>query len=78
MEHFLLNSWTAPRCILNLPKDYPDILRGKLCITVEGENVPPPIPSFNAMKFPKGILQGLQLKGIKDPSPIQIQGLPTV
>jgi ATP-dependent RNA helicase DDX41 len=30
------------------------------------------------MKFPKGILVGLQKKGIKQPSPIQIQGLPTV
>lgn len=61
-----------------MPRDYPDILRGKLCITVEGDEVPLPIPSFNAMKFPRGILVGLQKKGIKEPSPIQIQGLPTV
>lgn len=74
----MIASWTPPRCVLNLPKDYADILRGKLCITVEGEDVPLPIPSFSAMKFPKGILMGLQEKGIKDPSPIQIQGLPTV
>lgn len=74
----MIGSWTPPRCILNLPKDYADILRGKLCITVEGDDIPLPIPSFSAMKFPKGILMGLQEKGIKDPSPIQIQGLPTV
>uniref|UniRef100_A0A0P4Z7D6 RNA helicase n=1 Tax=Daphnia magna TaxID=35525 RepID=A0A0P4Z7D6_9CRUS len=77
-EDPIKTSWTPPRCILNMPRDYPDILRGKLSITVEGEDVPLPIPSFNAMKFPKGILVGLQKKGIKQPSPIQIQGLPTV
>nr|CAH0099031.1 unnamed protein product [Daphnia galeata] len=77
-EDPIKTSWTPPRCVLNMPRDYPDILRGKLCITVEGDDVPLPIPSFNAMKFPKGILVGLQKKGIKQPSPIQIQGLPTV
>ena len=71
-------SWNPPQCILDLPKEYPALLREKLCITVEGENVPLPIPSFEAMKFPKGILAGLQKKGIKSPSPIQMQGLPTV
>jgi len=77
-EDPIKTSWKPPQCILNLPKEYPILLREKLCITVEGENVPLPIPSFEAMKFPKGILVGLQKKGIKSPSPIQIQGLPTV
>jgi len=77
-EDPIKTGWNPPQCILDLPKEYPALLREKLCITVEGENVPLPIPSFEAMKFPKGILAGLQKKGIKSPSPIQMQGLPTV
>ena len=71
-------SWRPPQCILDLPEEYPALLREKLCITVEGENVPLPIPSFVDMKFPKGILEGLRKKRIESPSPIQTQGLPTV
>ena len=74
----LLFSWTPPRCVTSVPMHKWDLLREKLRITVEGEGIPLPIPSFAAMKLHKGILQGLQKKGIKDPSPIQIQGLPTV
>merc|ERR1712071_6704 len=77
-EDPIKTSWKPPQCVLDLPEGYESVLREKLCITVEGENVPPPIPSFAAMKFHKGILVGLQKKGIKSPSPIQIQGLPTV
>ena len=78
-RHFKISSsWKPPRCVVSLPMASLDLLREKLRITVEGENIPLPIPSFEAMKFHKGILAGLQKKGIKEPSPIQIQGLPTV
>jgi ATP-dependent RNA helicase DDX41 len=30
------------------------------------------------MKFPDGILNALEAKGITKPTPIQIQGIPTV
>lgn len=53
-------------------------VRKKLCILVEGEDVPPPIKSFAQMKFPRGILTGLERKGIVRPTPIQVQGIPTV
>ena len=47
-------------------------------ILVEGEELPPPIKTFKEMKFPKSILHGLKKKNIVTPTPIQIQGLPTV
>lgn len=53
-------------------------VRKKLRILVEGEDVPPPIKTFRAMKFPRGILSGLEKKGITKPTPIQVQGIPTV
>ena len=53
-------------------------VRKKLCILVEGEDVPPPIKSFAQMKFPRAILAGLERRGIVQPTPIQVQGIPTV
>ena len=37
---------------------------------------PPPLKTFQEMKFPKPILDALQEKNIKRPTPIQMQGLP--
>lgn len=45
-------------------------------IIVEGEDVPPPIFTFKAMRFPKPVLKYLKSKNISEPSPIQLQGLP--
>jgi len=53
-------------------------VRKKYHILVEGENKPPPLKTFQEMKFPKSILQSLKKKKILDPTPIQIQGIPTV
>lgn len=53
-------------------------VRAKWHILTEGEDLPPPIKSFRAMKFPQPILAALKKKGITHPTPIQIQGLPTV
>ena len=53
-------------------------VRKKLCILVEGEDVPPPIKSFAQMKFSRAILAGLERRGIVQPTPIQVQGIPTV
>ena len=53
-------------------------VRRKGHILVEGEELPAPIKSFREMKFPKAIINGLKKKGITHPTPIQIQGLPTV
>ena len=45
---------------------------------VEGSDVPPPLKTFEDMKFPKPILKALSKKGIEIPSPIQMQGIPSV
>jgi ATP-dependent RNA helicase DDX41 len=71
-------SWKPPHYILAMSEARHNRVRKKLCILVEGEDVPPPIKSFAQMKFPRGILGGLERKGIVRPTPIQVQGIPTV
>jgi ATP-dependent RNA helicase DDX41 len=51
-------------------------LRKKWHILVDGEDIPPPIASFKDMRFPPGVLAGLAAKGIAQPTPIQVQGVP--
>ncbi|KAJ1937785.1 hypothetical protein EC988_007781, partial [Linderina pennispora] len=45
-------------------------------IIVDGEDIPPPLFTFKAMRFPQPILDYLVAKGITEPSTIQMQGLP--
>lgn len=54
------------------------MIRNELRILVEGEEIPAPLKSFKEMKFHKGILDGLKEKNIRKPTPIQVQGIPTV
>lgn len=54
------------------------LFRDKFHIICEGHNLPPPIPNFADMKFPPSILKHLEGKGIKRPTPIQLQGLPVI
>ena len=61
-----------------MPEEKRDKIRKKFHILVEGEDLPPPIKTFQAMKFPQPIINQLKKKGIVTPSPIQIQGIPTV
>jgi ATP-dependent RNA helicase DDX41 len=71
-------SWRPPRLVLHLSELRHERVRKKFGITVEGEDVPAPLRSFKEMKFHKGILAGLEQKGITKPTPIQIQGIPAV
>ncbi|XP_045541269.1 ATP-dependent RNA helicase abstrakt [Papilio machaon] len=77
-EDPIKTSWRPPRSVLDRPPEKNDLIRQQLRILVEGEDVPPPIRTFQHMKFPKGILRGLEEKGIKKPTPIQVQGIPAV
>lgn len=52
--------------------------RDKWHILVEGDEIPPPIKSFKDMRFPQPVLEALAAKGIRKPTPIQIQGIPAV
>ncbi|KAJ2764224.1 hypothetical protein GGI18_006496, partial [Coemansia linderi] len=45
-------------------------------IIVDGDDIPPPLFTFKAMRFPPPVLDYLKAKGIVEPSPIQMQGLP--
>lgn len=71
-------AWKPPRYISSWSSEKCDRIREKCRILIEGVNVPPPILSFKEMKFPRSILSALKKRGINKPSPIQIQGLPTV
>jgi len=75
---FVRSSWTAPRYILAMAEERHENIRLKLRILVEGEEIPPPLKTFREMKLNKGIMAGLYQKGIKKPTPIQVQGIPTV
>lgn len=77
-EDPIKTSWRAPRYLIAMPQYKREELRDKLKILVEGEDVPVPIKTFKEMKFPKPILTALERKGIKKPTPIQVQGIPTV
>lgn len=77
-EDPIKTSWKAPRYILSKPDFVHEGVRQKLKILAEGELIPPPLKSFKEMKFPKPILVALDRKGIKKPTPIQVQGIPTI
>uniref|UniRef100_H2SDT8 Probable ATP-dependent RNA helicase DDX41 n=1 Tax=Takifugu rubripes TaxID=31033 RepID=H2SDT8_TAKRU len=77
-SHFWNFSLFAPRYILNMPDTRHERVRKKFHILVDGDNIPAPIKSFREMKLPPAILKGLKKKGIVHPTPIQIQGMPTV
>lgn len=77
-EEPIKTSWKPPRYLLSMPEFKREEIRDKLKILVEGDDVPVPIKSFKEMKFPKPILSALEKKCIKKPTPIQVQGIPTV
>lgn len=61
-----------------MPSRRHEKLRNDLRIIVEGEDIPPPLKTFREMKLHAAIIDGLKQKNIKQPTPIQIQGIPTV
>ncbi|KAJ2942346.1 hypothetical protein O0L34_g15896 [Tuta absoluta] len=77
-EDPIKTSWRPPRSILEKGPERHDRVRQQMRIDIEGDDVPPPIRTFHHMKLPKGILLGLEAKGIKRPTPIQAQGIPCV
>ncbi|XP_008554237.1 ATP-dependent RNA helicase abstrakt [Microplitis demolitor] len=77
-EEPIKTSWRPPRGIISLGQPRHERIRRKMRILVEGTDVPPPLCSFKEMKFHRGIIRGLEHKGIIKPTPIQVQGIPTV
>ncbi|KAI0565319.1 DEAD-box ATP-dependent RNA helicase 35 [Gracilaria domingensis] len=72
----MTTSWEPPRYLRRAGEEHHKQMREFHRIMVEGENVPPPCVSFREMKLPRPVLEELSQKGIKHPSPIQMQGLP--
>eukprot|EP00771_Trimastix_marina_P003022 gnl/Trimastix_PCT/4203.p1 GENE.gnl/Trimastix_PCT/4203~~gnl/Trimastix_PCT/4203.p1 ORF type:complete len:624 (+),score=239.21 gnl/Trimastix_PCT/4203:39-1874(+) len=67
-------SWTPPGYIRQMTEDDYQQIRNQYHILIEGTDIPPPILRFKDFKFPSPILDVLRAKGIKKPTPIQIQG----
>ncbi|GFH47253.1 DEAD/DEAH box RNA helicase [Chaetoceros tenuissimus] len=72
----LPTSWTCPSRILKQGEEQWNKIRNNWHILVEGHDIPPPMKSFVDMRFPKPIIDFLQKRNIKRPTPIQMQGLP--
>ncbi|XVF26507.1 hypothetical protein REPUB_Repub14bG0022600 [Reevesia pubescens] len=72
----LLTGWKPPLHIRRMLRKDRDFIRKQWHIIVDGEDIPPPIKNFKDMKFPDPILKKLKAKGIVQPTPIQVQGLP--
>eukprot|EP00172_Hildenbrandia_rubra_P004353 Plantae.Rhodophyta-Hildenbrandia_rubra.ctg8617.p2 GENE.Plantae.Rhodophyta-Hildenbrandia_rubra.ctg8617~~Plantae.Rhodophyta-Hildenbrandia_rubra.ctg8617.p2 ORF type:complete len:625 (-),score=123.52 Plantae.Rhodophyta-Hildenbrandia_rubra.ctg8617:395-2269(-) len=72
----LKTSWRPPRWLEEAGEKHHRDVRELHKILVEGEKVPPPCVTFKEMKLPKILYEHLKRKGIKKPTPIQMQGLP--
>ncbi|TPX31469.1 hypothetical protein SmJEL517_g05206 [Synchytrium microbalum] len=77
-EKPMKTSWTPPSYISHTTEREREELRKKWHIIAEGDNIPPPIKSFTEMKLPDALIRYLKSKGIASPTPIQVQGIPTV
>ncbi|KAF6204591.1 hypothetical protein GE061_018751 [Apolygus lucorum] len=77
-EESLRTSWRAPQCIVKLGEGRHARVRRKYRILVEGDEIPPPCLSFEEMKLPSSMISALAAKKIASPTPIQIQGIPTI
>ncbi|KAJ3328798.1 hypothetical protein HDU76_009271 [Blyttiomyces sp. JEL0837] len=73
----MTSTWTPPRYIRNMTEEERNEIRKNWHIIAEGEDIPPPIRSFEDMRLPPPLVKHLFDKGIKKPTPIQIQGIPT-
>ncbi|KAI9205856.1 P-loop containing nucleoside triphosphate hydrolase protein [Polychytrium aggregatum] len=74
----MTTSWNPPKHIRDMSEEEYEKIREEFHILTEGEHIPPPIRTFRDMRFPNSILAQLEKKGIKKPTPIQIQGMPVV
>eukprot|EP00906_Rhabdomonas_costata_P027070 RCo038503 len=70
-------TWTPPRALREMSEEQAEGIRKTFHILVDGEDIPPPIRSFEDCRFPVQIVEELTRKGIHKPTPIQLQGLST-
>ncbi|XP_061348451.1 DEAD-box ATP-dependent RNA helicase 35 [Gastrolobium bilobum] len=74
----LLTGWKPPLHVRRMSKKECDLIRKQWHIIVDGEDIPPPVKNFKDMRFPEPVLKNLKAKGIVQPTPIQVQGLPVI
>jgi len=73
------STWRPPKHVRDLDEEYHQKVREKYRIEVSGDPpLPPPIRKFKDMRFPKPIIRAMLDDKIKKPTPIQIQGLPSI
>lgn len=68
------NHKSGPQSLTNTQTE---LLRRKLEISVQGENVPEPALSFGACDLPQKLLQNLEAAGYEMPTPVQMQAIPS-
>ncbi|KAJ4718517.1 DEAD-box ATP-dependent RNA helicase [Melia azedarach] len=66
------------KTLIRMSKKACDLIQKQWHIIVDGEDIPPPITNFKDMRLPEPILKKLKAKGIVQPTPIQVQGLPVI
>ncbi|CAL4890013.1 unnamed protein product [Urochloa decumbens] len=70
--------WKPPLRLRRMPLAKANELRRKWHIIVDGDDVPPPARDFRDLRLPEPMLRQLRERGIVQPTPIQVQGLPVV
>eukprot|EP00931_Biecheleriopsis_adriatica_P074478 TRINITY_DN48526_c0_g1_i1.p1 TRINITY_DN48526_c0_g1~~TRINITY_DN48526_c0_g1_i1.p1 ORF type:complete len:633 (+),score=171.79 TRINITY_DN48526_c0_g1_i1:59-1957(+) len=71
-----IGDWRPIKKYREMPEEERRSIREKFFIEVNGEDIPAPVKRFEEMRLPRGILEGLKLKGIMRPTQIQMQGIP--
>eukprot|EP00930_Biecheleria_cincta_P059149 TRINITY_DN44909_c0_g1_i1.p1 TRINITY_DN44909_c0_g1~~TRINITY_DN44909_c0_g1_i1.p1 ORF type:complete len:631 (+),score=161.81 TRINITY_DN44909_c0_g1_i1:112-2004(+) len=71
-----IGEWKPIKKYRDMPEEERVAIREKYFIEVNGKDIPAPIKKFEEMRLPRGILEGLKLKGIVRPTQIQMQGIP--
>ncbi|KAF5398171.1 ATP-dependent RNA helicase abstrakt [Paragonimus heterotremus] len=71
-------SWTPPSYIREQSEEKSEEIRRKHRILIDGDDVPAPIRHFIEMRLPSALVDILKTRGISNPTPIQMQGLPAV
>jgi ATP-dependent RNA helicase DDX41 len=72
----ITTSWRPPAFIRSRTEEENAALREQHHVLADGRDIVPIITNFRDMKIPKCIVDYLLTKGIKTPTPIQMQGLP--
>jgi len=75
-ETSMPSTWRCPRLVLAKGEEDWTNTRKNWHVLVEGDDIPPPLKSFAGMKLPPRIMDLLNERNIKRPTPIQMQGLP--